>query len=348
MPMNTLLKMLFVPLFILSIHNGYSATTDQAPVTAITTSDEFKSTDEFSEFKETPLTEATPEPACEGTCSLSKNEEIALRWVIGVLFATIIAGIFVRFRATRNFRAVFIVASVVILGFYRGACPCPIESLQHGFLNLFGHGYKWQTLLYFLGLLPITYVFGRVFCGWICHLGALQELLFMGSRFRLLQSEKAQSIMRMIRGVALVTLLVQILITQTILFKKVDPFAIVFNFHSLYLAGWVLVGILILSSVLLFRPFCKTLCPIGLILGFVSKIPGASVLGVSSSCISCSHCNTSCKINAITHDTKISRIENQECIRCGDCFDGCRKNAINVYFKGKNHGSKSECKNNAN
>ncbi len=73
---------------------------------------------------------------------------------------------------------------------------CPVQSLQYSILNLLGHDYKWQTLVYLLGLLPLTYLFGRVFCGWICHMGALQEFLFLGNRLRYLQSERAQTMMR--------------------------------------------------------------------------------------------------------------------------------------------------------
>ena len=125
-----------------------------------------------------------------------RGEAKAFKWVLGILFATLVAGLLVRFSATRNLRAVFLTCSVAVLGFYKGACPCPVQSLQYSILNLLGHDYKWQTLVYLLGLLPRTYLFGRVFCGWICHMGALQEFLFLGNRLRYLQSERAQTMMR--------------------------------------------------------------------------------------------------------------------------------------------------------
>lgn len=142
---------------------------------------------------------------------------------------------------------------------------------------------------------------------------------------------------------ALVALIVQIVITKTNLYKKIDPFATIFNFHSISITGYVIAGILVVSSIFIYRPFCKTLCPIGLILGWIGKIPGASVLGTKSNCITCVSCNNNCKIRAITHDSKISILENQECIRCGDCMDGCKKNSIAFYIKGKNHAGKTEC-----
>jgi ferredoxin len=285
--------------------------------------------------------ESTATPATHDHAEF-RGEAKAFRWVLGILFATLVAGLLVRFSATRNLRAVFLTCSVAVLGFYKGACPCPIQSLQYSILNLLGHDYKWQTLVYLLGLLPLTYFFGRVFCGWICHMGALQEFLFLGNRLRFLQSERAQRVMRAVRAVALFALMVQLAVTQTNLYKKIDPFAVLFNFNSLYAAGWVLVGVLLVASVLIHRPFCKTLCPIGLILGWIAKLPGASVLGPNHQCVGCSVCNAACRINAITRDGKRSILENQECIRCGECLDGCRKSSLTFHRRGGAHPARVE------
>lgn len=347
--MVKLIKVFFAFFLIFIINVGINESQNSQKDTIINETEEFKNADEFNEFKKDTISD---EYSNIDSLSIlagqshtdSLGEAKSFNWVIGILLITILAGILVRFKSTRNFRAVFLIASVAILGFYKGACPCPIQSLQYSILSLMGLTYKWQTLIYFLGLIPVTYFLGRIFCGWICHLGALQEFIFLSSRYRILQSLKTQKIMRIIRIIALIALVIQISITQTNLFKKIDPFTIIYNFYSLYILGWILAGIIIISSVFIYRPFCKTLCPIGLILGWISKIPGASVLGVNNDCVSCINCSNSCKINAITHDTKISIIENQECIRCGDCFDSCKKNSISFYFKGKNHEQKTECK----
>jgi ferredoxin len=285
--------------------------------------------------------ESTATPATHDHSEF-RGEAKAFRWVLGILFATLMAGLLVRFSATRNLRAVFLTGSVAVLGFYKGACPCPIQSLQYSVLNLLGHDYKWQTLVYLLGLLPLTYFFGRVFCGWICHMGALQEFLFLGNRLRYLQSERAQRMMRAVRALALFALIVQLAVTQTNLYKKIDPFAVLFNFNSLYAAGWVLVGVLVIASVLIQRPFCKTLCPIGLILGWIAKLPGASVLGPNLQCVGCSVCNSACRINAITRDGKRSILENQECIRCGECLEGCKKSSLTFHRRGGRHPARVE------
>jgi polyferredoxin len=148
--------------------------------------------------------------------------------------------------------------------------------------------------------------------------------------------------MLLLRWVALAALIVQLLTTRTNLFKKIDPFVVLFNFNSPTLIGWVLLGVLLVTSILIHRPFCKTVCPIGLILGWVSKLPGASILGPSEQCLGCSTCNSVCKINAITRDGRRSILENQECIRCGDCLTNCKRSSLSFHFKGKSHPGRVE------
>jgi len=184
---------------------------------------EFESFEEFGSFVETDSL-SSAHLVCngeKGCCNKGKNEN--LTWVIGILIVTVIAGFFVRFRRTRNLRGLFLIGSVVILGFYKGACPCPISSMQNLVLAGLGVDVEWQSLIWFLALIPVTYLFGRVYCGWICHLGALQEFIFLPAKIKMLQGLKAQKIMRIIRIVFLVALIIQLFVSKSILFKHYDP-----------------------------------------------------------------------------------------------------------------------------
>ena len=307
--------------------------------------------DEFEEFESFEENNDTSQIDCSNKCAETCNEKQEesglsdrLKWVLGILFFTILSGFLVRNTKTRNLRGFFLIASIVILGFYRGACPCPISSVQNLFLALMGVPINWETLVWFLALIPITYIFGRVWCGWICHLGALQELIYLPTKIKVLQSEKAQKIMRIMRIFFLILLIIQLFITKDIAYIKIDPFKVAFNLFSTNTTGWVLLALTLITSVFIYRPFCKTVCPIGLILGWVSKIPKASVIGINDNCSACKICNNTCKINAITRDEKVSVLENQECIACGECLTDCRKDALNFFRKNKEHNDKFQCK----
>jgi len=293
-------------------------------------SDEFaeeSTNDEFAEFDEDEISEVVPH----------KTNWNRFKWAIGILLATFLAGIFVRYEKTRKLRPIFLLAVVVILGFYRGG-PGIISSFQNTVLFVIGVSWKWTAIVLFVGVLILTYFQGKVFCGWICYLGAIQEFLYIG-KIKVLQTEKAQKIMRIIRYVLLGAIMVQLIITQTIEWSKIGPFKVIFNLYSPNITGYILLGILLLSSLFIHRPFCKMVCPAGLIFGWITKIPGAAVLGINNSCSGCKTCNTSCNINAITRDGKTSHLDNQECIMCGECMSDCKIKSIQPFRKSSKHDS---------
>jgi len=338
-------------------------------------SDEFKSVsdDEFktvsdSEFKSVSDDEFAPlgddefapiessSSSSSSCCATNKScttaqSNTALQFVMQILLITILAGILVRFKTTRNLRIVFLLGSLIYLGFIKGACPCPISSVQYSVLFAFGEDVAFHKILYFLGLIPITYVLGKVWCGWVCHMGAVQEFLHLPAKYNFLKGRKAQNVLRIMRWVLFATLVVQLFIGREIFYCKIDPFLSIFNLglsHSYPVINGILLGIILLSSLFVYRPFCRSMCPIGLLLGLVSKIPGASVIGVTEECISCAVCNNNCKIEAITREGKKSYLDNQDCIACGDCISACKKNSLSLYRKSKKHPSQFVCETKCN
>jgi len=256
----------------------------------------------------------------------------ALNWVVAILAVTALAGLFVRFKPSRKLRGVFLLASLVVLGFYKGGCPCMISSFINTVLWSFGAERHWSLFIWFLGLIPITYLFGRVWCGWICHLGAVQEFIFSGSKFRALKSESAQKAMKILQYFLLATLLMQLFITKTNIWCRIDPFLVGFSLMSGAKISLILLALMLLSSIFIHRPFCRAACPIGLILGWVSRIPGASILEDKSECITCSICSETCLSQAIQRkkegDNFSLLFDNRECNACGECLSLCDKDAI--------------------
>ncbi len=314
-----------------NIENTDTSITEQDTEENEFSTDEFESDDEFS------LDDASD----EFDNSVTDTEPMSydrLYWAIAVLLYTILAGIFVRYNATRKLRGLFLMVGLVILGFYRGG-PGVISSFQNSYLLAIGVKVNWQAIVLFLGLIPVTYLFGKVFCGWVCYLGAIQEFIHI-DKVKLFQSERAQKTMKWIRIVATIAVIVQLTFTHIILWNKIGPFKVAINLFSSNLIGYVLLGIVLVSSVFIYRPFCKIICPVGLLHGLISKIPGASVLDINTSCAGCKTCSTSCQINAITRDGDTSKLDNEECIRCGDCIDDCKIKSISIYKKNKHHKNK--------
>jgi polyferredoxin len=311
-----------------------------------------QTTDEFSEFKEFNNDTAA---SCNGNCATcpyaqlegNQTNTIDFSWgsimmiTIIALSLTIIAGILVRFRKTRNYRMIFLLLGLGFFGFYNGACPCMISSFENTILFIRGVDVDWTTMLWFLGLIPLTYIFGRVWCGWVCHMGALQEFLFHPKAKAWLQKEKTAYYIKFIRYVLLIALVLQLLIMGEIFWCKIDPFKAIFNINLNYnyeIISGILVALLLLTSIFSYRPFCRTICPIGITLGWVSAIPGSSILGYKkTACTSCKNCNDSCDINAIMRRKRTSYLDNKECIACGNCIDSCQNCGIHFVRKNKQH-----------
>ena len=283
--------------------------------------------DEFSALDETNV--------ASNTNGISPETRGLIRTLIALL-ATLLAGLFFHYKGLHKFKPVFLLSSIVYLGFYSGACPCMISSFQNFVLLLLGESVKWTTLVWFLGLLPLTYFFGRIWCGWICHLGAIQEFLYYRNKKNKLNSPGLQKAFKIIRLLAFITLLIQLVITRNNLYIRIDPFKVIFNLFSTNITGYILTSILLISSLFIYRPFCKSFCPMGLMLGWIEKIPGASKLHITNSCKSCKQCAKSCDYNAISHQTKGFAIDDEECIRCGACIDTCKYGSIRTtLFKKK-------------
>ncbi|MDR1975137.1 MAG: 4Fe-4S binding protein [Bacteroidales bacterium] len=270
------------------------------------------SDDEFSEF---------PQP------SIDKN---LLYQTIVLLMLSAIIGLIIKYRLVRNSRGLILLASIIYLGFVRGACPCMIMSLHQVILFMLGNPVPFISMLWFLGLVVATYFFGKTWCGWLCHLGALQDVIFRSPGRKWLATEKSQRMIKYIQSGLLVVLIVQLVITRSIIFVKYDPFKVAYNLFSSNITGYILLVLLLVSSVLIYRPFCRTACPVGLLLGWATKIPGAKKLVVESGCNNCKSCVRSCKQQAIhSVDGKI-KINTEDCILCGDCIGTCKKSLLSV------------------
>jgi Pyruvate/2-oxoacid:ferredoxin oxidoreductase delta subunit len=299
--------------------------------------DEFtSSTDEFvpisDEFAPMDSTSGLSEFDQQGgDPGAEKKSDYRLLYQLAVLFSLLILiSYLIKYESFRKTKGLFLMASVVYLGFFKGACPCMILSLHNTILAIFGHPVEWISLVWFVGLIPLTYFFGKVWCGWLCHLGGLQEFLFQSAKLDILKSRKTQVILRYIRIGILVILIIQLFITRTNIFIHYDPFKVAFNLFSANTTGYVLLVLLLISSVLIYRPFCRAVCPVGLILGWVALIPGARQLSKNDSCIDCVSCSKSCHSRAMTYENKQSVLNVQDCILCGDCMGSCKKHSLYV------------------
>jgi polyferredoxin len=159
----------------------------------------------------------------------------------------------------------------------------------------------------------------------VCHLGALQEFIFKSNHLHILKNPGTQKVFKTLRWVLFIVLMVQLAITRENLFEHIDPFRVAFNITSRYPIGWILMGLLLLTSLFIYRPFCNGACPVGLVFGFIERIPMAKAIRKNSDCVECGKCVAKCPSYAISENKDVKQ---DACIMCGNCLDICKKQGI--------------------
>ena len=87
------------------------------------------------------------------------------------------------------------------------------------------------------------------------------------------------------------------------------------------------------------RIYCNTVCPVGTLLGFISKYSLFKVHIDTSKCNSCGLCARKCKASCI--DSKKHEIDYSRCVVCFDCIDNCRQGAISYTLRYKKESQKN-------
>ena len=187
--------------------------------------------------------------------------------------------------------------SLLYFGFYREGCVCSIGAIQNVTLALFNDWYTIpvSAMLFFLLPLFFTLFFGRTFCAGVCPLGALQDLV----AFR---PQKLGTALKSILGlIPFLYLGFAVLYAATgtdYIICRYDPFVGFFRFNASF-GMFVFGGTLLLSGVFIARPYCRFLCPYGVLLNWVSRLSVKHITITPSVCIQCKLCEDSCPFEAI-------------------------------------------------
>lgn len=313
-------------------------------------SDEFEDVsvnDEFETVSDNEFEEATFEEVVDAEPLVNKSNKRLLIVVLSLFLATALAGILVEYPKLRNLRYLFLLASLAVVGFgFGGSCPCMLKSFDNTLLFITGNEVKWASLVLFIGLIPLTYVFGRVWCGWICHFGALQEFIHKNSKWNFWKTPKAQKVLFGVQIGVFAIWVLWLLIAQTSYICKYDPFVKIFNLNINGIVNYIIVGFLIVLSLFVNRPFCRAICPIGFVLGWVARIPYARRLHIKDFCIGCSKCKTRCDKGAIVGEKSIKhRVDANACIFCGECMSECPQQGFTTHEVKQKKTNNNEIKN---
>lgn len=212
-------------------------------------------------------------------------------------------------------------------------------------------------------LVVLTLLLGRVYCSVICPLGVFQDIISWCSgrvkknRFRyspavswLRYGMLAVFVVALVAGVgSLAALLAPYSSYGRIASNLLAP---VYQWGNNVLAHWseragnyafypvdvwvkgvgtlavavATVGVLFVLAWRGGRTYCNTVCPVGTVLGFLSRYAYFKPVIDTDKCNGCGLCARNCKASCI--DPKAHKIDYSRCVACMDCLEKCRQHAI--------------------
>ena len=221
--------------------------------------------------------------------------------IAALVLALSIAAWLVLRRRSRREVLLLSVASLLWFGFYRKGCVCPVGAVQNVANAAVGTGAAVPFVVAVFFFLPLLFAlyFGRVFCAGVCPLGAVQEVCAV---FPVQISRPLEHVLGLFAYAYLGFAVVAMATGSGFVICQYDPFVGFFRLgasFNMLLAG----GLLLLAGMFVARPYCRFLCPYGVLLRWASIFSKWHASVTPAECIQCRLCENSCPYNAIVVPT---------------------------------------------
>lgn len=227
------------------------------------------------------------------------------------------------------------------------SCPGALGSCPIGSLQAVIGSWNYKFTFYIAGFLIFIGSFmGRFVCGWLCPFGLIQDLLHKIPFFKKIGTFPGDKLLRKLKYVIfLVFVILMPMFVVDILGQGAPYFCklicpagtlegglplVLFNKSMRSAIGWLyawknfLLVITILLSIMIYRPFCKYICPLGAIYSVFNPISVFHYQVDKNKCTNCGACANACKMQV----NPVKNANHPECIRCGLCKKICPANAI--------------------
>ena len=232
------------------------------------------------------------------------------------------------------------------------SCPgavgsCPIGSLQAVIGN-----WNFKFAFYVAGFLVfVGALIGRFVCGWLCPFGLIQDLLHKIPFPKKIKTFRGDRLLRKLKYVVLAVFVILLPLFLVDIMGQGAPYfcklicpagtlegglpLVLLNKSMRSAIGWlyawknVLLAVTVFLSILIYRPFCKYICPLGAIYSGFNPISVFKYRIDDSKCTHCGACEKICKMQIDPSKTP----NHPECIRCGQCKKICPTGALSSGFQ---------------
>ena len=199
-------------------------------------------------------------------------------------------------RSRRNIFLLMVFA-LAYFGFYRKGCVCSVGAIQNVSLALFNPAYviPVSVIVFFVLPLVCALFYGRTFCAAVCPLGAIQDAV-------VLKPINVPEWLASLLGIfPYMYLGLAVLFAATgagFIICQYDPFIGFFRFGADF--NMIIFGMsMLLLGTVVARPYCRFLCPYGVLLDWMSRLSRRHVRITPDECNNCRLCEESCPFGAI-------------------------------------------------
>ena len=235
------------------------------------------------------------------------------------------------------------------------SCPgavgaCPIGSLQ----AVIG-SWNFKMAYYVVGfLIFIGAMLGRLICGFLCPFGLIQDLLNKIPFPKKIRTFKGDKLLRKLKYVIFAVFVILLPLFLVDIMGQGAPYfcklicpagtlegglpLVLLNKSMRSALGWlyiwknVILVITIILSIMIYRPFCKYICPLGALYSVFNPVSLYKYRVDKDKCIKCGKCAKACQMIV----DPVENSNSPECIRCGRCRKACRQMQFSVESR-ENH-----------
>ena len=234
------------------------------------------------------------------------------------------------------------------------SCPAATGACPIGAFQAVVGSSKFKFTYYITGFFILLGVLlGRFICGFLCPFGLIQDLLNKIPFPKKIRTFRGDKLLRKLKYVIFVVFVILLPMFVVDIMGQGAPYfcklicpagtlegglpLVLLNKSMRSAIGWLFIWkntilvVTIILSIIIYRPFCKYICPLGAFYSIFNSVSVYRYRVDMEKCVHCGKCAKACQMEVNPVDNPNSA----ECIRCGRCKKACPTQAIQCGIKRK-------------